>query len=82
MSLELPNLKETISNESCNDFGAHYNYISEDMILSMQIPVILADKKTRSGDSKRKQADYCNVSGVFGSDSVCNHGFIFDLMNI
>ena len=54
MSLELPNLKETISSESCNDF--------------------------RSGDSKRKQADYCDVSGVFGS--VCNHGFIFGLMNI
>lgn len=34
----------------------------------------------RSGDVRRKQADYCDVSGVFGA--ICNHGLIFGLMNI
>ncbi len=34
----------------------------------------------RSGDIRRKTADFCDVSGVFGA--VCNHGFVFALMNI
>lgn len=34
----------------------------------------------RSGDERRKQAQYCDISGIFGS--VCSHGFVYGLMNI
>lgn len=34
----------------------------------------------RSGDSLRKQSDFCDVSGLFAA--VCTHGFVFSLINI
>lgn len=34
----------------------------------------------RSGDNRRKQSDYCDVSGVFGA--VCMHGFIYGLKDM
>ena len=34
----------------------------------------------RSGDIRRKQNEYCDISGIFGG--VCVHGLIFGLINI